>query len=113
MSARLLNTPQILAGLNGSPQYRGTIATAGATAVNNSTTAAPFTLISGRIYLIQMSGGAGYFNSYVLAASATTTANGVKLLTDERVTFTSTPDETFISVIRDTTDVTLKVWELV
>lgn len=112
MSARLLNTPALLGALNGSPQYLGSIVTTAATAQNNSTTAVPFTLNGGRSYMVQAN-GVCYFLAQELAAGATTTANGVQVAANERVIFTTKSTEAFISIIRDSADVTVKVWEVV
>lgn len=115
MSARHLSQQQFGIVLNGSPSYLGSIVTTSAAAKNNHDTAVPFNNtgagLSGKVLLIQVS-AACYFLGKITNSAAVTTATGVKLAADERVIVTLTKDEGWFSVIRDSADVTVKVFEL-
>lgn len=113
MSARHLSERQFAVVLNGCPTYLGTITTDSAAAKNNADTAVPFNdgTLAGKAILIQVSGAC-----YVLPQTAddgeTAATDGIELAAKERVLITMTKDAGWLSVIRATTDVTVKCWEL-
>lgn len=113
---RLGDQVKLLQAINGAPTYLGSIVTTSAAAKNNSDTAVAFNgsaapYLKGKMLLIQTS-GVCYILPVSSASGAVTSANGIKLAADERVILTMDGARGFLSVIRDSSDVTVKVWEL-
>ncbi len=112
---RLGDEVKLLQAINGAPTYLGTITTTSAAAKNNSDTSSAFNtaapLLKGKVLLLQASGTC-YILPVSSASGAVTSATGIKLAQDERVQLTMDNTRGYLSVIRDSSDVSVKVWEL-
>lgn len=114
MATVRLSGQQFDQAVNGSPSYLGTIVAT--TTKNNHDTAAPFNdtgdALKGKTIMVQPDTAC-----YILAGSANTstvtTANGVKLAADERVTITMTRDQGWLACLAVSGTTNLKVWEMV
>jgi hypothetical protein len=109
------NMRQFLGALSGTPEYLGTISTTDASAKNQSSTSSAFTIDPGEMLLI-----AGDQDFYVLPVSsasgaspaAVTAANGVPISANERVVISMKSDKDLLSILRNSSDVNVKVWRL-
>jgi hypothetical protein len=115
---RPLDLAQQLIAVYGSPQFLGTITTAGASAVDNSNTAVPFTIVPGAVLLLQPDADV-YLKAQTAAATAVTTTNGVLVASKEKFTIMLTGavnnalPEKWISILRvGGSDLSVKVWQL-
>lgn len=119
--SRNLNVHQIMEQLNGSPQYLGTIQSAGTNVISNLSSA----IRAGDRLLVQPD-AAGYVLAADAAASPSTTnssTTGLKLLADEKCYLTlagaSTPGkanntaEAYLQWISASGTTNLKVWRLI
>lgn len=102
----VLGPIQVLAASVGAPTHVGQIIAT--TTTNNADTAVPFSISSGAVILCQAS-AACHIRPVTSSAGTVTTANGIKLGTDEKVTISMGSQYTHLAVVGAATVV---VWEL-
>jgi len=106
MEARLLSQGGFAQALSGTPTLLGAIVST--TTINNGDTAVPFTIPPGALILIQPSAAVHIYPVSSVTGTATT-ANGVKLVTDEKFIIRMTADRPFLAIVGAATT---RVWAL-
>lgn len=110
---RTANLRQFMGALNGTPEKLGNLTTAGATAVDQTSTAVPFTVDVGELLMVQ--GDQDFYVLPVATAGAVTggaTGTGVLVRAGDLFYLQMEDSKPLLSVIRSSADVNVKVWRL-